>query len=160
MTETEWLSSQDPDAMLAFIRGRADDSKRRQFACACCSRVLHLIQDPRSIRALAVAERFAHGTATVSELRGAAADALDAAAADGDNGQDADAVAAASDIEVNEVAAAHAAAWAKANSVGDAANIEQSAYDAIAQEEFNLERGAQAHLLRSIVGNPFSKPGV
>jgi hypothetical protein len=34
MTEAEWLSSTDPDAMLEHLRGRATDRKLRFFAIA------------------------------------------------------------------------------------------------------------------------------
>jgi hypothetical protein len=155
MTETEWLSSDDPDIMLEFLRGKTEENKLRLFACACCNRISHLIQDTRSSQALLTAERFARGSATISELQVAAIDALDAASADGDNGQEADAVAASAAVEMNVVAAARAAAWAHANSAGDAAGVGQSAYEAFARSEFSTERLAQAALLRSIIGNPF-----
>lgn len=35
MTEAEWLTSTDPAAMLAEVRGRVSDRKLRLFACAC-----------------------------------------------------------------------------------------------------------------------------
>lgn len=56
MTETDWLNSTDPGAMLDFVRGsnplRAEcpvpppnDRKLRLFACACCRSVWHLLTD-------------------------------------------------------------------------------------------------------------------
>ena len=57
------------------------DKKLRLFAVRCARQVQHLMTDPRSIAALDVAERHAHGQATDEELRaaqvaaGAAADA-------------------------------------------------------------------------------------
>ena len=57
------------------------DKQLRLFAVRCARRVQHLMTDPRSIAALDVAERYAHGEATDEELRaaqvaaGAAADA-------------------------------------------------------------------------------------
>lgn len=50
----------------------------RLFAVWCARRVQHLMQDPRSIAALDVAERHAHGDATDDELDAARAAARDA----------------------------------------------------------------------------------
>ena len=75
------------------------DREWRLYAVWCARQVQHLMTDPRSIAALDVAERFAHGEATQGEL----ADAWDAA---GDAAWDA------------AWDAARAAAWAAA---GDAA---------------------------------------
>ena len=53
----------------------------RLFRVWCARRVQHLLTDPRSIKALDVAERYALGMATDAELRAARADAWDAARA-------------------------------------------------------------------------------
>jgi hypothetical protein len=45
MTEAEWLACTDPKKMLKRLQGRASDSKLRLFACACCRRVLHLLNE-------------------------------------------------------------------------------------------------------------------
>jgi len=82
VTETEWLASDDPAAMLrhlthhyadleASVRLREDrlasDRKLRLFAVACCRQVWHLLTDARSRKAVEVAERFADGAATQDE---------------------------------------------------------------------------------------------
>jgi hypothetical protein len=82
MTEAKWLASTDPAAMMRFLlphhaRDRvsgqlpgfmATDRRLRLFAVACCYQVWDKITDPRSRRAVEVAERFADGEATRDEL--------------------------------------------------------------------------------------------
>lgn len=95
MTEAEWLASEDPAAMLHYlvvqsVRGHVDgfvrrpsDRKLRLFACACCRQVWHLLTDPRSRRAVEVAERWTDlppdrqrkTQRTLERARSAAADA-------------------------------------------------------------------------------------
>jgi len=78
MPEFEWLASNDPAAMLesanhiATVNGERigliSDRKLRLFACACCRLVWDKLTDPRSRRAVVVAERYADGRATEGEL--------------------------------------------------------------------------------------------
>jgi hypothetical protein len=87
VNETEWLMSEDPAAMLEFLRRPAarpmgpDHSmisarKLRLLACACCRQVWPLLSE-RSREAVAVAERFADGRATELELHDAYGDAYE-----------------------------------------------------------------------------------
>lgn len=61
----------------ARCAGLGDDLVRR-FACACCRRIWHVIEDDRVHRALETAERFASGRATLEDLDAARAEVADA----------------------------------------------------------------------------------
>jgi hypothetical protein len=81
VTESEWLASTDPTAMLEFLRnsGKASERKLRLFAVACCRRIWHAMTDERFRAAVAVAEQFGEGTATREELAAGEASSWDAA---------------------------------------------------------------------------------
>ena len=68
MTEAEWGTCVDPVPMLQFLHSKGSNRLWRLFAVACVRRVEHLMRDPRSWKALEVAERFADGDATEEEL--------------------------------------------------------------------------------------------
>lgn len=139
MTESDWLVSTDPAAMLQYlcpdmgspyaggVPHRISDRKLRLFACACARERWHLLTDARSRKAVEVAEQFADGLATAQELDGA---------------WDASWVAARAAAMGASKAASMAAAW----SASRAASWDAS-WDASWSE--------QASLLRDIVGNPF-----
>ena len=83
MTEQEWLASDDPAAMLEALPRRnhipqakgppwpavASDRRLRLFACGCCRLVWDRLTDECSRRAVEVAERYADGLATLTEMR-------------------------------------------------------------------------------------------
>jgi hypothetical protein len=79
MTEADWLTCQQPQLMLDFLRdsGRVSDRKCRLFGVACCRHFLHLLghgacrpehQQALSRRAVEVTERFADGLASPRDL--------------------------------------------------------------------------------------------
>jgi hypothetical protein len=79
VTESEWLSSGNPESMLAFLRPDTTERKLRLFAVACCRRhwewPLEDMDEPgsswiASIReAVGVGERLPDGQATPPDLR-------------------------------------------------------------------------------------------
>lgn len=75
MTESEWLTSAEPDRMLEFLQGRAGERKLRLFACACCRRVWRLVPEAPGWTAVKVAERYADDLASRRELGVAQLDA-------------------------------------------------------------------------------------
>ena len=78
MTEAQWHTSRDPEAMLKVLRGCtvASERKLRLYACACATRAIEglLNCDPsREVyqRVVATAERLAEGVARPDEVRAA-----------------------------------------------------------------------------------------
>jgi len=133
--------------ILTAIAAPVNDKTERLFAVWCARNTpMHdgrttsaLLTDPRSVAALEVAERFAHGNATTEELavarHAARAAAWAAAGASAGDAAGAAAWAAAG-------AAARDAAWAAAGAAAEAADAAEA-------------RAAQANQLRTMVSNPF-----
>jgi hypothetical protein len=142
MTEREWLEGTDPQALLAWLGGRAGERTLRLFACACVRRHWHRLPDDRSRHAVELAERYADGQATLDELNAAwsaAGEAFD-----------------------DSPGFAEEAAWGCA----DVVNQFHTAWELIllglrdegaATED---ERRAQSDLLRDLIGNPFRPASV
>jgi hypothetical protein len=72
MTEKEWQTASEPQAMLEFLQtsGKVSERKLRLFAVACSRRVWGLI-DALGQAAVDAAERFADGFAGPEEMRAA-----------------------------------------------------------------------------------------
>jgi hypothetical protein len=68
MTEDQWLACTEPHLMLESLRGKVSDRKLRLLAVACCRAFWHLITDDQNRHAVEVAEAYADGDATESEL--------------------------------------------------------------------------------------------
>jgi hypothetical protein len=71
MNEAEWLTCNDPLAMLEFIAGTATDRKLRLFMVDACRRCWHLLADKPYRSAVDVAECFAERLANADELASA-----------------------------------------------------------------------------------------
>jgi hypothetical protein len=159
MTETEWLAASDPRTMLEHLGPGLSQRKARLFAVACCRRIWHLMRQKHGRRAVEMAEAVACGRLGPAEHAAAWQEAWDA-----------DGRAAARNVNVR-MAVIHASAagiyalhyrtdeypgWAET-----ASNDAVLAVTAAAQEDHHLgadvgdvERRAQADLLREIFGNP------
>jgi hypothetical protein len=142
MTEAEWLVSEDPVVMLAYLTGsdfsqmdlpagrRTErlDRKLRLFACAVCRQVWDRLTDERSRRAVEVAEAYADGLAGEAEL---------------------------------EIAQVVWAPWNAGNPAWVSAQAAQAdalraaSWTAGAAVDAGVQRGTQAALLREVVGNPY-----
>jgi hypothetical protein len=68
MTEADWSSSTEPQAMLTFLRdyGKLSERKARLFACACCRTVWDSLPLPVGREAVEVGEKLADGLTTNS----------------------------------------------------------------------------------------------
>jgi hypothetical protein len=162
MTEREWGSSVNPRPMLEYLamRFRGSDRQFRLFAVACCRRVWSLLVDARSRRLVEVAEAYADGAEPRATLAGAMADARKAY----------DHIAS----QVTEAIGPHRPypSWWAASAARDTARPEGgqpkwfvaldasrlaiSAQAASSPGAIDVERAAQARLVRDIFGNsPF-----
>jgi hypothetical protein len=157
MTEAEWLAGTAPWPMLDVFWGRSRDRKLRLFACACVRRVWDFLTDPRSRIAVEVAERFADGEATWTEL-GVAFNAawvaghgftghVDVAGAAALECASHDSFAAARNASLH---AAEAAAWSAPRVTAAEADVYRALADAL-----TATQAEQCALLRELIGNPF-----
>jgi len=161
MTEAIWRQGTDPRVLLDQVRSRVSPRKLRWFACACVRAVWPWLQDPRSRRAIEVAERFADGQASSSELASAELEAFEFACL-------ADLRTTVSDPQWAATRAAARAANLDAYSAASGAAFiaalcsapwQFSSSGTVAhhgnEEAKHLVRKKQCEMLRDIAGNPF-----
>jgi hypothetical protein len=68
VTEVEWLECNDPEKLLKFLSGNANDRKLRLYLCAVGRQIWHLLKDQRSRDAVEVAEWYADGLTDAKAL--------------------------------------------------------------------------------------------
>jgi hypothetical protein len=146
MTAEEWRVCADPDAMLVAVNGVATDRQLRLWCCACVRRVWRrLARAKAGRRAVEVAEAFARGAASASDLAEACRGAEEALR----------------QVRVSRAKdALRASAWCAAGAI-DALGVARSVawgatYAAVGQEDaagVAVERAVQAELLRALVGD-------
>jgi hypothetical protein len=154
VTETEWMACNEPDKMLALLRGKASDRKLRLFACSCVRRSWQLLTDSGR-QAIATAEAYADGMTDTETLKAASCAAhkpvdeeIEAANISGHG------------VSLNSPLSAADAAFEASNSMDSditrhlvplhAARAAQVALGGVGGE-----CAAQAVLLRDLLGNPF-----
>jgi hypothetical protein len=142
VTEREWLAATDPTPLLQFLEKKVSDRKFRLFGVACCHRIWHLLTDERSRECVAVAECYADGKASRSEVEAVSRNAIGVT----------------SHCLGRTAAAGEAAAGVTfgEDGYGGAYHASFVAYDAFyAVGQDTAEYLAQCRLLREVVGNPF-----
>src|SRR5262249_18808779 len=71
MSEARWLQSKLPEKLLPILERNVrnvSERKLRLFACACCAQQWSYFKDAQDRAAVEIAERYADGQATLSEL--------------------------------------------------------------------------------------------
>jgi len=157
MTDSDWLACKDAQQMLPLLQDRIGEQKLRLFACACCRRVWHLL-DEENRGIVHAAESYARGRISRQELAAAGANVT---------GADSEAERRAAE---NHLASARyeaaTAAWQCAtlpppdaawfvSRCAAAAIADEAATDPATDRWRAAERGeraAQAQLLRNLVG--------
>src|SRR5437763_2003777 len=151
MTEDQWPTCHNPEAMLNALTDRASPRKLRLYAVGCCRRIWHLLRDDRCKHAVEVAQRFVDGRATAFELEAAGRTVAGVARVWGDVGSPV----------ARSTFALGGAAWAATRSSAwlaawDAAwDARVVAGEQVRGTDWEKERVWQAGLLRDLMGNPF-----
>jgi hypothetical protein len=70
LIESEWLACGDPQPMLRYLGCKADERKRRLFACACSRRAWHLLAAPRVLALESIKSAEARGGGDIGQGSG------------------------------------------------------------------------------------------
>jgi hypothetical protein len=154
-TETEWLTCTDPQPMLMFLRGNSTDRKGCFFEAACCRRIWHLLRDDRTRAAIEALERYADDATLFLEMV-ELTDQVDAVCNCHNSRtykrfQEADWAVLWATMQPREDDQSVPTHAASAMAYYCAKNPRSKAWNTA----WDVERLAQAALLREIIGNPF-----
>jgi hypothetical protein len=160
LSEPEWFSSLQPEAMLAFLRNKASDRKLRLLGVACCRQIWGEFRDERSRRSVEIAEDFAEGRCDKQRLSLARQKALTVAGAAYRVMDDIPRIAVNLDVLRAAYIAARAADAAQQVAAEDAFQATSAAAQtmslvASSRESSTGKQAIQVALLRDIFGNPF-----
>jgi hypothetical protein len=154
MTESEWLSCEDPGCLLDHIETKGSDRKFRLFAVACCRRLGHLLTDDRSRRAVEVTEQYANGLASLQVLQEATEAAERVVESEEETGEPTPATAACLIASDQPFDAAYSCGIISVLMDRDGRRNEPDWW-ATHEKEGEEEARHQVGLLRCIFGNPF-----
>lgn len=178
MNQKNWLTGEDPEPLLKYIRKKLSKRKARLFACACCRSIADLIPTPEALACIQTTEEHADNKADDAELEQAVNVSMTACARDRERRKaggtpwtlaDFQAVHAVSRAHRDyvpgaESGAASARGWEacdKRAAGGDTTFVagDISFSSSIQAEVFRVAHAAecrkQSHLLRDIAGMPF-----
>jgi hypothetical protein len=172
MTELQWLHWTNTEEMLKCLeRRRASDRKLRLFATSCCRRIASLLPVGESDESILVAERFADGDASETDLsaacglaEGRAFEAIDRTPSSRNDPVAFNAFSALENAlsHPNRIAGIRTATMASYATWAAQEAAEATAYAVFSVKSSDLwksafiaEQAAQAGLLRCVFGNPF-----
>jgi hypothetical protein len=152
--EQQWLSCDDPTPMLKLLRGKASERKLRLFLAACCRRIWDFLPDECCREAVLLAEQLAYGKVRDRQRRANTKQVTQALPGYFDN-----------PIELNArlavLSANEKTMWRKvhfpnvAMVLGHAASQNGDVLSAAYKDAVQLEKQAEASLVRCIFGSPF-----
>lgn len=157
LPEHEWMRHcQYPDSMLYDeLPVPVSERKQRLLAAAFCRRVWHLLSDERGRQAVEVAERYAEGLVTPTELQAACAAAEEITDFDGDTVTWCE-IGGAAFVTAEPQPSPLDAAYIVAENVGwEVARSVDNDTDEPDAAAMAAERATQCDLVREVLGNPF-----